>query len=309
MTQISPAMIKELRESTGAGMMDCKAALVEANGDMDAAIDWLRTKGLSKAAKKTGRVAAEGLVAAATSGTKGALVELNSETDFVARNEQFQGLVGAVAGYALEANGSLDALKAHTCSVAGKPVQDVITDAIATIGENIQLRRTAALSVKDGVVASYVHGATKPGMGKIGVLIALESTGDKEKLNALGKQLAMHVAAAKPEALTRDGVDGSSIERERNVFREQALASGKPADVVEKMIEGRIRKFYEEVVLLEQVFIVDGKTKVSEIIAQAEKEIGAPVQLVAYERYGVGEGIEKEESDFAAEVSKMAANG
>lgn len=306
MTQVSPAMIKQLRESTGAGMMDCKAALVENNGDIEAAVDWLRTKGLAKAAKKSGRVAAEGLVAVATNGTKGAMIELNSETDFVSRNEQFQAIAEAVAGYALDADGDIEKLKAHTCSKAGKPVQDVITDAVATIGENIQLRRSTALSVSNGAVVSYVHSAVKPGLGKIGVLVALESSAPADKLNELGKQIAMHVAAAKPDALTREEVDAEAVERERSVFREQALASGKPENVVEKMIEGRIRKYYEEVVLLEQPFVMDGKTPVSEIVAQAAKDFGADVKLAAFSRFTLGEGVEKAEEDFAAEVAKVA---
>ena len=301
---MSAALIKELRERSGAGMMDCKKALDEANGDMEAAVDWLRKKGLASASKKAGRVAAEGLVAVAVEGTTGVAVELNSETDFVARNEQFQDLVGAIAAKAIGQN-DVEALKAATLT-DGKTVEAAITDAIATIGENMNLRRVESLSVSEGVVASYVHSAAKPGMGKIGVLVALESAGKKEALEALGKQIAMHVAAAKPEALNRDGVDASSLEREKSVLREQALASGKPENVVEKMIEGRIRKFYEEVVLLEQAFVIDGKTQVSEIVKAAEAEAGAAITLTGYVRFGLGEGIEKAEDDFAAEVAKAA---
>lgn len=302
---MSSALIKDLRERTGAGMMDCKRALDENAGNMEAAIDWLRKKGLASAAKKSGRVAAEGLVAVATSGTMAAVVELNSETDFVARNDQFQDLVGTIATQALSAKGDIEAIKSQKIA-SGKTVAESITDAIATIGENMNLRRTATLTVKEGVVATYVHSAIKAGMGKIGVLVALESTGDKTKLEALGKQIAMHVAAAKPEALNKEQVDSSKLERERSVLRDQALASGKPAEVVEKMIDGRIRKYYEEVVLLEQLFVVDGKTRIADVIKAAEKDVGATITLTGYERFALGEGVEKQEDDFAAEVAKAA---
>jgi elongation factor Ts len=303
---MSAALIKDLRERTGAGMMDCKRALEENGGDMEKAIDWLRKKGLASAAKKSGRVAAEGLVAVVSGDKSAAMIELNSETDFVARNDKFQAVVEAIAGYALATKGDLEALKKHQCSIAKKPVSEAITDAIATIGENLSLRRSTALSVKDGVVASYVHGAIKQGMGKIGVLVALESTGKKEVLESLGKQIAMHVAAAKPEALNRDQVDSSKLERERSVLREQSLASGKPPEVVEKMIEGRIRKYYEEVVLLDQLFVIDGKTRIADVVKAAEKDAGAPITLTAFERFALGEGIEKQDNDFAAEVAKAA---
>ena len=305
---ISPTQIRDLREMTGAGMMDCKNALTETDGNMDNAVDWLRKKGLAKAAKKSGRIAAEGLVAVATSGTKGVLVEVNSETDFVARNPEFQQLALAVAQTALQTNGDVETLKT-TKTAAGETVQDTITTAVAKIGEHINLRRSKLLSVKEGVVASYIHSAIAPGLGKIGVLVALESAAPADKLQALGKQIAMHIAAARPEALNREAVSGESLERERAVFRDQALASGKPADVVEKMVDGRIRKFYEEVVLLEQVFVVDGKSKVSDIVEAAAKEAGSPIAVTAFERFGLGEGIQKEESDFAAEVAAMASNG
>lgn len=306
---ITPAQIKELRETTGAGMMDCKKALTENNGDMEAAIDWLRTKGLASAAKKAGRVAAEGLVAVAQSDDrkKAAVIELNSETDFVARNEQFQTIAEAIAGYAVSVDGDIEKLKNHTCPKAGKKVSDVVTDAIATIGENIALRRSAALSVKNGVVATYIHSAVKPGLGKIGVLIALESEGDADKLEAFGRQIAMHIAAARPEALTRAEVKADSLERERAIFKEQAIASGKTPEIAEKMVEGRIRKYYEEVVLPEQVFVIDGKAKVSEVVEAFAKELGKPVAIAAFERFGLGEGIEKDNGgDFAAEVAKIA---
>lgn len=300
---MSASLIKDLRERTGAGMMDCKRALDEAGGDLETAIDWLRKKGLASAAKKSGRVAAEGLVAVASEDSSAAMIELNSETDFVARNDQFQALVHEIAMQALSSGTDIEALKAQK-TATGKTVAEDITNAIATIGENMNLRRVINLSVKNGVVATYVHSAVKPGMGKIGVLVALESTGDKAALQALGKQIAMHVAAAKPEALNKEDVDASKLDRERDVLKEQAIASGKPADVAEKMVEGRIRKYYEEVVLLEQLFVIDGKTKIADVVKAAEKDAGAPIKLVAFERYGLGEGIEKVEEDFAAEVAK-----
>lgn len=297
---MSAQAVKELRERSGAGMMDCKKALDANNGDVEAAIDWLRTKGLASAAKKAGRVAAEGLVAVASNGKEGAVIELNSETDFVARNDQFQALVEETAKKALSGNGDFEALKNDT--------QPAVTEAIATIGENMNLRRATKLSVNDGVVASYVHTAVKPGMGKIGVLVALESTGDKAALEALGKQIAMHVAAAKPEALTREEVSADTLEREKSVLIEQAIASGKPKEVAEKMVEGRIRKFYEEIVLLEQAFVMDGKTKISDVVKAAEKDAGAPISLKAFARFTLGEGIEKAEEDFAAEVAKVTGS-
>ncbi len=304
---MSAQAVKELRERSGAGMMDCKKALDANNGDIEAAIDWLRTKGLASAAKKAGRIASEGLVAVASEGTAAAMIELNSETDFVARNEQFQALAHEVAMQALSSGTDIEALKAQKTST-GKTVQEDISNAIATIGENMTLRRVINLSVKDGVVATYIHTAVKPGMGKIGVLVALESTGDKAALEALGKQIAMHVAATKPQALNKEGVDASTLERERSVLIEQAVASGKPKEVAEKMVEGRIRKFYEEVVLLEQAFVIDGKTKVADVVKAAEKDAGAPITLTAFERFALGEGIEKAEDNFAEEVAKMSGS-
>ena len=298
MTTVTPEQIKNIRELTGAGMSDCRKALVENNGDMDAAIDWLRKKGLSTAAKKSGRVAADGVVAVVGAGNKAAAIELNSETDFVARNEKFQALATAVAKKALEVNGDFDKLKEAT--------QTDITNAIATIGENMNLRRSAALSVNKGAVATYIHNAVAPGMGKIAVLVALESEGDAAKVEALGKQIAMHIAAARPDALSTADVSSEKLERERAIFREQAAASGKPADVVEKMVEGRVRKYYEEVVLLEQLFVIDGKTKISAVVEAAAKDIGAPVKLTGFVSYRLGEGIEKATSDFAAEVAAAA---
>lgn len=309
MAEITAAKIKELRETTSAGMMDCKKALTESNGDMQAAIDWLRKKGLSAAAKKAGRVAAEGLVALAVENSEAAIIELNSETDFVARNDQFQELAAHAAKYAIAAKGDIDALAAHQCSIHSKPVKDVLTDAIATIGENLNLRRATYLNAGDGVIASYVHNAVKPNLGKIAVLVALKAEGgDQEKLEQFGKQVAMHVAAARPEAMKREQVPTERLDRERQVLIDQAVASGKPTEIAEKMVEGRIRKFYEEIVLPEQIFVIDGKAKVSEAAKEAEKEVGAPIELIDFRYLVLGEGVEKKEDDFAAEVAK-AANG
>ncbi len=307
MADITASMVKELREKTGAGMMDAKSALVENNGDVEAAVDWLRKKGLAKAAKKSSRTAAEGLVSVAIDGPTGVVVEINSETDFVARNEEFQGFVRKVTDKALKEANDLTALQA--ANVDGKAVSDTLTDLIAKIGENMTIRRMEKLSVSKGVVAGYVHNAVAPNLGKIGVLVALESDGDKAQLEALGKQIAMHVAAAFPKYLKREEVDVSELERERDVLREQAKAEGKPAEIVEKMLDGRLRKFYEEVCLLEQTFVIDGETKISALLEKAAKDVGAPVTLKAYARVQLGEGIEKEETDFAAEVAKTAAAG
>ena len=302
MAEISASLVKELREKTGAGMMDCKKALAENNGDVEASIDWLRKKGLAAAAKKAGRVAAEGLVGAVADGTAGALVEVNSETDFVARNEQFQGFVSAVTRLAL-ANGDVETLKSAKYPDGGVTVTEKLTNLVATIGENMNLRRAVRLSVPNGVVASYVHNAAAPGMGKIGVLVALESTGDAAKLQALGKQIAMHVAAANPQSLSIDQVDPAMLERERSVLAEQARASGKAEEIIGKMVEGRLRKYYEDVVLLEQLYVIDGESRVKQVVEKAAKEIGAPVKLAAFARMALGEGIEKEEKDFASEVA------
>ncbi|QJE72771.1 elongation factor Ts [Aerophototrophica crusticola] len=306
MAEITAALVKELREKTGAGMMDCKKALGESQGDLEGAIDWLRKKGLAAAAKKAGRVAAEGLVGVTTNGLTGAAVEVNSETDFVARNEAFQGYVSKVTELALNNTSELEALKAVAYPGTGRNVGDELTHLVATIGENMNLRRAARLTVTDGVVASYMHNALVPGLGKIGVLVALESTGDKAKLAELGRQIAMHIAAARPEALDVADVDPSNLDRERAVLTEQARASGKPDSIIEKMVEGRIRKYYEEVVLLEQVYVVDGETKIRKVVENAAKNVGAPVTLTGFARFALGEGIEKETSDFAAEVASMA---
>ena len=304
MSNITASMVKDLRDKTGAGMMDCKAALGETNGDAEAAIDWLRKKGLMKAAKKAGRVAAEGLVGVAVGGDTGALVEVNSETDFVARNDQFKDFVKNAAEIALEIDGDLE--KLLTKPMGSATVQYELTGPIAKIGENMSVRRVAALAVKPGVVASYVHNASSPELGKIGVLVGLKSEGDKAKLSAFGKQLAMHVAAAAPLALTPEHLSADVIERERNVQRELAKQSGKPDNVIEKMIEGRMRKFYEESVLMSQIFVIDGETPVSKAVEKLAKEIGQPVEVVGFVRFQVGEGIEKTDGDFTDEVNKLA---
>jgi elongation factor Ts len=306
MAQITAGLVKDLREKTGAGMMDCKTALAETNGDMEAAIDWLRKKGLSAAAKKSGRVAAEGLVGVATMGNVGAAVEINAETDFVARNVLFQDFVDTAAKIALETKHDIEALKAKPHPGESRTVAEQLTHLIATIGENMAIRRAAALAVDKGVVSSYVHTAARPGLGRIGVLVALESTGDAEKVGALGKQIAMHVAAANPQFMTIADVDPAVLQREQAIYREKAAASGKPADIIEKMVLGSTRKFYEEVVLTEQAYIMDDKSKVSAAIEKAGKEIGAPVKLAGFIRFGLGEGIQKEEKDFAAEVAAVA---
>ncbi|MDD3370631.1 MAG: translation elongation factor Ts [Alphaproteobacteria bacterium] len=305
MTEITASMVKDLREKTGAGMMDCKKALNEAQGDMEAAIDWLRKKGLSAAAKKSGRVAAEGLVAVAAEGTKAAVVEVNAETDFVALNDKFQTFVQSVPAIALKAGADVEKIKA-AAHPSGGSVQDALTNLVATVGENMTLRRAALLSVSQGVVATYVHNCTAPNLGKIGVLVGIESSADAAKLIELGKQIAMHIAAARPEALSIADVDPKAVERERNIFSEQARASGKPDNIIAKMVEGRLRKYYEEVVLMEQVYVIDGESRVAQIVEKAAKELGAPVKLTGFVRYQLGEGIEKAQDDFAAEVAKMA---
>ena len=306
MAEITASLVKELREKTGAGMMDCKRALGETAGDIEGAVDWLRKKGLAAAAKKAGRIAAEGLVGVATSmssgASAGAVVEVNSETDFVARNEAFQNLVRRVADLAL-ATGDIDAVKGAPFPGTGRSVAEEVTHLVSTIGENMNLRRVRRLAVAKGVVVSYVHNALVAGLGKIGVLVALESTGDADKLAALGKQLAMHVAAANPQFLDIAAVDKASLDRERDILREQAKASGKPDAIIDKMVEGRLRKYYEEVVLLEQLFVIDGETRIAKVVEAAAKEAGAPIKIAAFARFALGEGIEKEQSDFAAEVA------
>ncbi len=298
MAEITAALVKELREVSGAGMMDCKKALAENGGNLDQAVDWLRKKGLAAAAKKAGRVAADGLVGVVAEGNQGALVEINCETDFVARNEQFQGFVAAVAKLALKAS-DVEALKAMQLPGESLTVAEKLTQLVATIGENMQLRRIAKLSVTSGAIAAYMHNAVAPGLGKIGVLVGIESTGDKAALAGLGKQVAMHVAATNPQALTIDAVDPAMLERERAVLAEQAKASGKPVEIIGKMVEGRLRKYYEDVVLLEQVYVIDGESRVKQVIEKAAKDLGAPVKIAGYARMALGEGIDKEQKDAA----------
>ena len=303
MAQITAATVKELRERSGAGMMDCKKALAETGGDIEAAVDWLRTKGLAAAAKKSSRTAAEGLVGVATDGTSGAAVEVNSETDFVAKNDKFQGFVKAVTDAALESGSDdVDALKAAAYP-GGGTIEEKLTDNIATIGENQSVRRVQSLSVKDGAVVSYVHNAVAPGLGKIGVLVALESSAGADVLEPLGKQIAMHIAAAAPLALNGDDLDPGLMARERAIAEEKAAESGKPAEITAKMVDGAMAKFRKENALLSQLFVIDNKTPVAEVVASAGKEAGAAIKLVDYVRFQLGEGIEKKHSDFAAEVA------
>jgi elongation factor Ts len=300
MAAITAALVKDLRDKTGAGMMDCKKALIETEGDIETAVDWLRTKGLAAAAKKSGRIAAEGLIGVASASNKAAIVEVNAETDFVARNETFQEFVSTVAGIALDTGDDLDAINAAPFAQTGRTVAEQLTHLVATIGENMTIRRAKVLSVSQGVVATYVHAALKPGLGKIGVLAAIQGPGEFTTLETLGRQVGMHVAASRPEALDIDAVDPAALERERAVLSEQARASGKSEAIIEKMVDGRIRKYYEEVVLLEQVWVHDGETRVR---AVAKK---AGVTLTGFARFQLGEGIEKPKDDFAAEVAATA---
>ena len=307
MAKITAALVKELREKSGGGMMDCKKALTATDGDLDAAIDWLREKGLATAAKKSGRVAAEGLVAVVADGAKGAMIELNAETDFVARNDQFQALANGIAVAALANEGDIDKVQAADFVGSERNVADEITNAIATIGENMNLRRTVGMDVGEGVVACYMHNATADGLGKLGILVGLKSAGDAAKLAAFGKQLAMHVAATNPASLSQADLDPAVVDREKKVLTEQAIASGKPAEIAEKMVIGRMQKFFKEVCLLEQTFVIDGESQVKKAVEAAAKDAGAPIEVVGFERFALGEGIEKEETDFAAEVA--AATG
>ncbi len=306
MANITAALVKELREKTSAGMMDCKKALSETGGDIEAAADWLRKKGIAKASKKSGRVAAEGLIGLGVKtdgkGMKCALVEVNSETDFVARNEEFQNTVREIANLSVNAKGDLDALSAAIMS-GGKSVKDSLTDLIATIGENMNLRRTAMLTVEEGAIAGYIHNAVSEGLGKIGVLVALKSSAPQDKLTQLGKKIAMHVAATSPLALKVEDLDAKHVEKERNLLIEEARASGKPENIIEKMVEGRMQKFYKESVLLNQIFVMDGERSVAKFIEDEAKELGAPIEMTAYVRMQLGEGIEKKSEDFAAEVA------
>lgn len=304
MAEITAAAVKDLREQSGAGMMDCKKALTETGGDMTAAIDWLRTKGLAAAAKKSSRTAAEGLVGIEVSGTKGAAVEVNSETDFVAKNVQFQTFVRDVTSVALELGDSIDTIKG--ASLGGKTVEEVLTNNIATIGENQTIRRAKRLEVTSGAIVPYVHNAAAPGLGKIGVLVALESDAGADVLEPLGKQIAMHIAAAFPLALNEDGLDPEIVARERAIATEKAAESGKPADIVAKMVDGAIAKYRKENALVSQLLVMDGKTKISDVVANAAKAAGKSIELKDYVRFQLGEGIEKEVSDFAAEVAAAA---
>lgn len=303
MAEVTATLVKELREKTGAGMMDCKRALGDTGGDIEAAVDWLRKKGLAAAASKAGRVAAEGLIGVATRGFVGAVVEVNSETDFVARNGEFQSFVRDVSGLALDGDGEIASLKQAAYPGTGRTVEAELTHLVSTIGENLVVRRLKRLSAGQGGVFSYVHNALGPGIGKIGVIVALTSTAVPDALAALGKQLAMHIAAASPLYLDVASVPKSALDRERDVLREQARATGRSEEIIEKMVDGRLRKFYEEVVLLEQIFVVDQKTKISLVVEQAAKTAGAPIRVAGFARFALGEGIDRHRPDFAAEVA------
>jgi elongation factor Ts len=304
MANITAQMVKELRESTGAGMMDCKAALTETNGEMTAAQDWLRKKGLSKAAKKAGRVAAEGLIGVQVQGTKGVVVEVNSETDFVARNDLFQGLVKMIAGVALSTGTDVEKIKA--AKVGSITVADAISDTIAKIGENMALRRAAQLSVSKGAIGAYVHNSVVDGLGKIGVLVGLESTGQTDELVSLGRMVAMHIAAANPQAVEASGLDPAVVAREKAVLADKFKAQGKPANVIDKIVESGLKTYYKEVCLLEQAYVHDDKKTVAQALKEAESKVGGPIKVTGFVRYALGEGIEKQETDFAAEVAAAA---
>ena len=308
MSEITASLVKQLREQTGVGMMDCKRALTETAGDIDKAIDWLRRKGLASAAKKAGRVASEGLIGVAVDSSVGALVEVNAETDFVARNDEFQNFARSVANLAVSVNGDLDRLKTSKFSADGIAVSEELIAMVGHIGENMVLRRSCALSVKEGVIACYIHNSVGTGLGKIGVLVGLESTGDPKNLNDLGRKIAMHVCAARPEAIDRDSLDPSSLQRERDVLIEQAKTSGKPVEIIEKIVDGRLRKYYEEVVLGEQIYVIDGDNKVNKVIELASKEINSPIRISGFKRFELGEGIEKGEENFATKVAAQVEN-
>jgi elongation factor Ts len=307
MANISAQMVKELRDSTGAGMMDCKAALTENNGDMEAAVDWLRKKGLSKAAKKAGRIAAEGLIGVVVEGLKGVVVEVNSETDFVARNDLFQGLVKMIAQVALRTGTEVEAILA--AKIGDATAAEAITDAIATIGENITLRRAAALTVGKGAIATYVHNSVTEGLGKIGVLVAVDSAGKADEVATIGRMVAMHVAAASPQAVDPAGLDPALIEREKGVLADKAKAQGKPANVIDRIVESGLKTFYKEVCLLDQPFIHDPAKSVAQALKEAEAKAGAPIKITGFVRYALGEGIERPDSDFAAEVAAASGQG
>lgn len=306
MAEVPAALVKQLREQTAAGMMDCKRALSETGGDLDAATDWLRKKGLAAAAKKAGRAASDGLVGITVAGGRGAVVEVNAETDFVARNEDFQALVRSIVELAPRAAGDLDRLLQETIAGTGKSVADTVTDAIARIGENISVRRTAVIEVGQGVIGAYVHGQLAPGLGKIGVLVGVESAGDPESLATLGKQLAMHVAAARPLSVSIDRLDPATLARERAIYADQARQTGKPDSIIEKIVDGRMRKYYEEAVLLEQDFVVDPDVKVKAAIERLAKDIGSPIGITGFVRFVLGEGLETKTSSLADEVAALA---
>jgi len=303
-TNITASMVKELRDKTGAGMMDCKAALGESGGDLEAAVDWLRKKGLAKAAKKAGRVAAEGLIGVALTPSKGIVVEVNSETDFVARNDLFQGLVKMIADVALDAGANVDKILA--ARVGDRTVADAITETIAKVGENMALRRAAALSVGKGIIASYVHNSVADGLGRIGVIVALESTGNADEIKAFGRMVAMHVASANPQAIDASGLDAATIEREKNVLAEKFKAQGKPANVIDKIVESGLKTFYKEVCLLDQGFIFDDKKSVAQALKESEAKAGAPIRIGGFVRFALGEGIDRPEGDFGGEVAALA---
>jgi elongation factor Ts len=304
MANITASMVKELRDKTGAGMMDCKAALGESDGDLEAAVDWLRKKGLAKAAKKAGRIAAEGLIGVALSANKAIVVEVNSETDFVARNDLFQGLVKIIADVALDSGANVEKILA--ARVGSRSVADAISETIAKVGENMTLRRAAALSVGKGIVASYVHNSVADGLGRIGVIVALESTGNADELKAFGRMVAMHVASANPQAIDASGLAAATIAREKNVLAEKFKAQGKPANVIDKIVESGLKTFYKEVCLLDQGFIFDDKKSVAQALKETEAKAGAPIKIGGFVRYALGEGIERPEGDFGGEVAALA---
>jgi elongation factor Ts len=306
MAPVTAALVKQLRDQTGAGMMDCKSALTETDGDFEAAVDWLRKKGLAAAAKKAGRVASQGLIGVEVSGRRGAVVEVNSETDFVARNQDFQALVRSITHLALHAAGDRDRLMQSKVSASGRSVADEITQAVAVIGENIHLRRSAAVEVDQGAVGSYVHGVLAPGLGTIGVLVGLHSSDDPERLATLGKQLAMHVAAARPQAVSIDRLDAATLQRERAIYAEQARSGGKPDNIIDKIVEGRVRKFYEEAVLLEQPFVIDPDLKVKDVIDRVAEEIGSSISVTEFVRFALGEGLTGPGANTAEEVPQLA---
>ena len=304
MANITASMVKELRDKTGAGMMDCKAALGESGGDLEAAVDWLRKKGLAKAAKKAGRIAAEGLIGVALAADKAIVVEVNSETDFVARNDLFQGLVKMIASAALDAGADVEKILA--ARVGDRTVADAISETIAKVGENMTLRRAAALSVGKGVIASYVHNSVSDGLGRIGVIVALESTGKTDELKAFGRMVAMHVASANPQAIDASGLPAATIEREKNVLAEKFRAQGKPANVIDKIVESGLKTFYKEVCLLDQGFIFDDKKSVAQAVKESEGRAGAPIKIAGFVRYALGEGIDRPSGDFGGEVAALA---